>query len=147
MLAVATASPEQLLYGQRYAAGTLTRGQARGQTVRDARRAGARAREKWHAPAGIKGRILVWDVARCDDWGRSRDLIHAPTWRRRGGRQSGADNLIYVSVSRSALPLVERVRTRISEALALGQEFYKDAKDDVTTQYENAKSADLRDTP
>jgi len=44
-------------------------------------------------------------------------------------------------------PLIERVRARINEALALGQEFYQDAKDDVTTQYENAKSADLGDTP
>jgi hypothetical protein len=64
------------------------------------------------------------------------------------GEQSGAGgfNLLQRIQERFG-PLIERVRARINEALALGQEFYQDAKDDVTTQYENAKSADLSDTP
>jgi gas vesicle protein len=63
------------------------------------------------------------------------------------GDQSGAGgfNLLQRIQERFG-PLIERVRARISEALALGQEFYQDAKEDVTTQYENAKSADLSDT-
>jgi gas vesicle protein len=64
------------------------------------------------------------------------------------GGQSGANGFdLRQRIQERFAPWIERVRTRISEALALGQEFYKDAKDDVTTQYENAKSADLRDTP
>jgi gas vesicle protein len=62
--------------------------------------------------------------------------------------QSGADNFdLRQRIQERFGPLIERVRARISKALALDQEFYKDAKDDVTTQYENTKSADLGDTP
>ena len=64
------------------------------------------------------------------------------------GEQSSVDgfNLLQRIQERFG-PLIERVRARINEALALGQESYQDAKDDVTTQYESAKSADLSDTP
>jgi hypothetical protein len=40
-------------------------------------------------------------------------------------------------------PLIERLRERYGEALALGQDFYERAKDDVTAQYSSAKSGDF----
>ncbi len=44
-------------------------------------------------------------------------------------------------------PLFERLRARFKEAFALGREFYERAKDDVMTEYDTAKSADLSTTP
>ena len=40
-------------------------------------------------------------------------------------------------------PLIERLRERYSEAFALGQDFYEQAKDEVLTQYNSAKSGDF----
>ncbi len=44
-------------------------------------------------------------------------------------------------------PLIERLRARFSEAFALGQDFYQQAKDDVMTQYNTAKNSDFSSTP
>jgi len=44
-------------------------------------------------------------------------------------------------------PLIEQLRARFSEAFALGQEFYQQAKDDVMTQYNTAKSGEFSSTP
>ena len=44
-------------------------------------------------------------------------------------------------------PLIEQLRARFSEAFALGQDFYQQAKDDVMTQYNTAKSGDFSSTP
>ena len=44
-------------------------------------------------------------------------------------------------------PLIERLRARFSEAFALGQDFYQQAKDDVMTEYNAAKSGDFTSTP
>ena len=44
-------------------------------------------------------------------------------------------------------PLIEQLRARFSEAFALGQAFYQQAKDDVMTQYNAAKSGDFSSTP
>jgi hypothetical protein len=64
------------------------------------------------------------------------------------GDQSGAEgfDLLRRIQERFGL-LMEGVRARINEALALGQEFYEGAKDDVTTEYERAKSADFSEAP
>jgi hypothetical protein len=39
------------------------------------------------------------------------------------------------------------LRARFSEAFALGQDFYQQAKDDVMTQYSTAKSGEFGSTP
>ena len=44
-------------------------------------------------------------------------------------------------------PLIEQLRARFSEAFALGQDFYQQAKDDVMTQYNAAKSGEFSSTP
>src|SRR6478672_8362250 len=44
-------------------------------------------------------------------------------------------------------PLIEQLRARYSEAFALGQEFYQQAKDEVMTEYSTAKSGDFSSTP
>ena len=40
-------------------------------------------------------------------------------------------------------PLIERLRERYSDAFALGQDFYDQAKEEVLSQYNSAKSGDF----
>jgi hypothetical protein len=44
-------------------------------------------------------------------------------------------------------PLIERLRERYSEAFALGQDFYQQAKDEVLSQYNSAKSGEFSSKP
>jgi hypothetical protein len=44
-------------------------------------------------------------------------------------------------------PLIEQLRARFSEAFALGQDYYQQAKDDVMTQHHAAKSGEFSSTP